>query len=234
MVCFHVVQNNDIFKQKPACCPYLHGHMDWLHKKLALTIPYNTKQCKVTNHYVAHILCVNGHGSPFWSPSHRHGHQTMDQTTRLDSTGLEHQHWIAAARGIIETLTLDPVTEIFCPFVSCLLHTKTGQHSLPPCTWSQELCQGLLNSADGVLPLIPILPKLAKDAWLPNPNEIYPNLQEEPSIHPRDEINTLLHPYWRNVWLQNPNEIYPNLQKEFCIHPPDKVNPLLYPHWRNA
>ena len=28
MVCFHFVQNNDIFKQKPACCPYLHGHMD--------------------------------------------------------------------------------------------------------------------------------------------------------------------------------------------------------------
>ena len=28
MVCFHVVQNNDIFKQKLACCPYLHGHMD--------------------------------------------------------------------------------------------------------------------------------------------------------------------------------------------------------------
>ena len=28
MVCFNVVQNNDIFKQKPACCPYLHEHMD--------------------------------------------------------------------------------------------------------------------------------------------------------------------------------------------------------------
>ena len=28
MVCFYVVQNNDIFKQKPACCPYLHGHTD--------------------------------------------------------------------------------------------------------------------------------------------------------------------------------------------------------------
>ena len=55
-----------------------------------------------------------------------------NQTTRLDSTGLEHQHWIAAAHGIIETLTLDPMTGIFCPFVSCLLHTKTGQHSLPP------------------------------------------------------------------------------------------------------
>ena len=33
------------------------------------------------NYYVVQILCVNGHGSPFWSPSHRHGHQTMDQTT---------------------------------------------------------------------------------------------------------------------------------------------------------
>ena len=56
----------------------------------------------------------------------------VDQTTRLDSTGLEHQHWIAAACGIIETLTLDPMTGIFCPFVSCLLHTKIGQHSLSP------------------------------------------------------------------------------------------------------
>ena len=44
-----------------------------------------------------------------------------------------------------------------------------------------------------------------------------------------NEVNALLHPYWRNVWLQNPDEIFPNLQKEFCIHPPDKVNPLLYP-----
>ena len=43
-----------------------------------------------------------------------------------------------------------------------------------------------------------------------------------------NEVNALLHPYWRNVWLQNPDEIFPNLQKEFCIHPPDKVNPLLY------
>ena len=43
-----------------------------------------------------------------------------------------------------------------------------------------------------------------------------------------NEVNALLHPYWRNVWLQNPDEIFRNLQKEFCIHPPDKVNPLLY------
>ena len=112
--------------------------------------------------------------------------------------------------------------------------TKTGQHSLPPHIWPQELHQGLLNSADGVLSLIPILPQIDKDAWLPNPNEIFPNLQEEPSIHPQNEVNALLHPYWRNAWLQNPNEIFPNLQKEFCIHPPAKVNPLLYPHWRNA
>ena len=98
--------------------------------------------------------------------------------------------------------------------------TKTGQHSLPPYIWPQELHQGLLNSADGVLLLIPILPQIDKDAWLPNPNEIFPNLQEEPSIHPQNEVNALLHPYWRNAWLQNPDEIFPNLQKEFCIHPP--------------
>ena len=111
------------------------------------------------------------------------------------------------------------MTGIFYPFISCLLHTKTGQHSLR-------------NSAkvySTQLPLIPILPQIAKDAWLPNPNKIFPNLKEEPSIHPQNEVNALLHPYWRNVWLQNPNKIFPNLQKEFCIHPPDKVNPLLYP-----
>ena len=78
------------------------------------------------------ILCVDGGGSPFQSPSHRHGHQTIDQTTSFDSTGFEHQYRITAALGIIETLTLDAMTGIFYPFVSCLLHTKTGQHSLPP------------------------------------------------------------------------------------------------------
>ena len=46
---------------------------------------------------------------------------------------------------------------------------------------------------------------------------------------PLNEVNALLHPYWRNVWLQNHDKIFPILQKEFCIHPPDKVNPLLYP-----
>ena len=97
-----------------------------------MTIPGNTKQCRVTNYYVVQILCVNSGGSPFRSPSHRHGHRTMDQTTSFDSTGFEHQHWIKAALGIIETLTLDPMTGIFYPFISSLLHTKTGQHSLPP------------------------------------------------------------------------------------------------------
>ena len=72
--------------------------------------------------------------------------------------------------------------------------TKTGQHSLPPHIWPQELRQGLLNSADGVLSLIPILPQIDKDAWLPNPNEIFPNLQEEPSIHPQNEVNALYTP----------------------------------------
>ena len=61
------------------------------------------------------------------------------------------------------------------------------------------------------------------------PDEIFPNLQEEPSIHPQNEVNALLHPYWRNAWLQNPDKIFPNLQKEFCIHPPDKVNPPIVP-----
>ena len=80
---------------------------------------------------------ANWHGSP------DHGSDQL-----LDSTGLRHQHWITAARGVIETLTLDPMTGISYPLVSCLLHTKTGQHSLPPCTRPQELRQGLLNSAD--------------------------------------------------------------------------------------
>ena len=64
---------------------------------------------------------ANWHGSP------DHGSDQL-----LDSTGLGHQHWITAARGVIETLTLDPMTGISYPLVSCLLHTKTGQHSLPP------------------------------------------------------------------------------------------------------
>ena len=111
------------------------------------------------------------------------------------------------------------MTGIFYPFVSCLLNTKTGQHSLPR-----------LYMISGTPPRFTQLswwsPAIdPKDAWLPNPNEIFPNLQEEPSIHPQNEVNALLHPYWRNVWLQNPDEIFPNLQKEFCMHPPAKVIP---------
>ena len=64
---------------------------------------------------------ANWHGSP------DHGPYQL-----LDPTGLGHQHWITAERGVIETLTLDPMTGISYPLVSCLLHTKTGQHSLPP------------------------------------------------------------------------------------------------------
>ena len=69
---------------------------------------------------------ANWHGSPDHGPDHGSQHQL------LDSAGFGYQHWITAACGVIETLTLDPMTGIFCPFVSCLLHTKTGQHSLPP------------------------------------------------------------------------------------------------------
>ena len=56
------------------------------------------------------------------------------------------------------------MTGIFCPLVSCLLLPRAGQHSLPPYIRPQELRQGLLNSADGVLLLIPILPQIDKDA----------------------------------------------------------------------
>ena len=56
------------------------------------------------------------------------------------------------------------MTGIFCPFISCLLHTKTGQHSLPPLYMISGTRQGLLNSADGALLLIPILPQIDKDA----------------------------------------------------------------------
>ena len=54
---------------------------------------------------------ANWHGSP----DHGSQHQL------LDSAGFGHQHWITAACGVIETLTLDPMTGIFCPLVSCLL-----------------------------------------------------------------------------------------------------------------
>ena len=39
--------------------------------------------------------------------------------------------------------------------------TKTGQHSLPPYIQPQELRQGLLNAADGVLLLIPVMVRMA-------------------------------------------------------------------------
>ena len=144
----------------------------------------------------------------------------MDQTTRLDSTGLEHQHWIAAARGIIETLTLDPMTGIFCPFVSCLLHTKTGQHSVPPLYMISGTPPRFTQLSWWSPAIDPHFTPTWQGCMIANPNEIFPNLQEEPSIHPRNEVNALLHPYWRNAWLQNPDEIFPNLQKELCIHPP--------------
>ena len=73
-------------------------------------------------------------GSPFRNQAIGMATRPWINTLAFDSTGFEHQHWITAARGIIETLTLDPMTGIFYPFVSSLLHTKTGQHSLPPCT----------------------------------------------------------------------------------------------------
>ena len=56
------------------------------------------------------------------------------------------------------------MTGIFLSISLLLTLTKTGQHSLPPYIRPQELRQGLLNSADGVLPLIPILPQIDKDA----------------------------------------------------------------------
>ena len=55
------------------------------------------------------------------------------------------------------------MTGIFCPLVSCLLLPRLV--SIPyPHIRPQELRQGLLNSADGVLLLIPILPQIDKDA----------------------------------------------------------------------
>ena len=67
--------------------------------------------------------------------------------------------------GVIETLTLDPMTGIFCPLVSCLLLPRLVNIPYPHIyIRPQELRQGLLNSADGVLSLIPILPQIDKDA----------------------------------------------------------------------
>ena len=121
------------------------------------------------------------------------------------------------------------MTGIFCPFISCLLHTKTGQHSLPPfymisgtpprftqlSWWSPAIDPHFTPNCQGCM--------IAKPQW------DFPKSAGGAPHTSLNEVNALLHPYWRNVWLQNPNEIFPNLQKEFCIHPPDKVNPLLYP-----
>ena len=57
------------------------------------------------------------------------------------------------------------MTGIFCPLVSCLLLPRLVSIPYPHIyIRPQELRQGLLNSADGVLPLIPILPQIDKDA----------------------------------------------------------------------
>ena len=56
------------------------------------------------------------------------------------------------------------MTGIFCPLVSCLLLPRLVSIPYPHIYIPQELRQGLLNSADGVLPLIPILPQIDKDA----------------------------------------------------------------------
>ena len=54
--------------------------------------------------------------------------------------------------------------------------TKTGQHSLPPYIRPQELRQGLPNSADGVLLLIPVMVRMAPDQPGCTPHTIYPLL----------------------------------------------------------
>ena len=113
------------------------------------------------------------------------------------------------------------MTGIFYPLVSRLLHTKTGQHSLPPLymtagtpprftqlsRWSPAI--DARNGEDGPptnqvahrTPFNPLLPQVNKDAWLQNPNEIFPNLQKEPCIHPLTEVNPLVYPHSRNVQL---------------------------------
>ena len=54
--------------------------------------------------------------------------------------------------------------------------TKTGQHSLPPYIRPQELRQGLLNSADGVLLLIPVMVRMAPRPTRLRTATIYPLL----------------------------------------------------------
>ena len=56
---------------------------------------------------------------------------------------------------------LGPNDRDFLSISLLLTLTKTGQHSLPPYIRPQELRQGLLNSADGVLLLIPIMVRMA-------------------------------------------------------------------------
>ena len=57
------------------------------------------------------------------------------------------------------------MTGIFCPLVSCLLLPRLVNIPYPHIyVRPQELRRGLLNSADGVLLLIPILPQIDKDA----------------------------------------------------------------------
>ena len=158
----------------------------------------------------------------------------MDQTTRLDSTGLEHQHWIAAACGIIETLTLDPMTGIFCPLVSCLLHTKTGQHPLPPLYmisgtpprftqlswWSPAIDPHFTPNCQGCM--------IAKPQW------DFPRSAGGAQHTSPEWGKCPFTPILEECLIAKPWRDFPKSAEGVLHTSPGKVNPLLYPHWRNA
>ena len=97
--------------------------------------------------------------------------------------------------------------------------TKTGQHSLPPHIWPQELRQGLLNSADGVLSLIPIMVRMA-----PRPTRLHTAHHLSP-CYPMEGMHSLHHctPY---QW----NTLFPLLPMVSHIGPREYASPAPMRH----
>ena len=140
------------------------------------------------------------------------------------------------------------MTGIFCPFVSSLLLPRLVSIPYPHYIWSQELHQGLLNSADEVLLLIPIMVRSApwptrshtahhlspftpywQGCMIAKPQQDFPK-SAEGALHTSPEWGECpFAPILEECLIAKPQEIFQNLQKEFCIHSPNPVNPLYVP-----
>ena len=91
--------------------------------------------------------------------------------------------------------------------------TKTDQHSLPPHIWPQELRQGLLNSSDGVLSLIPVMVRMA-----PQPTRLHTTHHLSP-CYPMEGMRSLRHctPYQWNTLFPPTTHGIPYWTARVCI-----------------